>query len=169
MSWLRRKTDPIAMREEALRARIQQLETQIQQLRHRIADEQSQPKLRSTATVHRGGPVGATPPQSEPRFEKVDHRQVKQPDAVQDEPGHYNELGLRKYDPFAGLRRWIGGLRKQQTPASPQLVNYLAAGSIHGLKPLRYEKRVARTWFLIVCAFFIVMLWGLLYFYFRIR
>ena len=28
---------------------------------------------------------------------------------------------------------------------NPKLVNYLAAGSIQGLRPMRYEKRVARN------------------------
>ena len=173
MSWLRRKPDPITLREQALRHRIQQLETQIRQLRQRIADEQAQPRLRSTATAaataQRSELAGPTPSLAEPRFEDVDHEQVQQPQKAEDDPAHYNELGLRKYDPFAGFRRWVGRIRKQPAPASPKLVSYLAAGSIHGLKPLRYEKRIARNWFLVVCAFFILMLWGLIYFYFRLR
>jgi len=168
MSWFRKKPDPITLREQALQTHIQQLETQIRQLRQRIADEQAQPKLRSTATAQRMESASPGPSPAEPRFEEVDHEQVQRPDKTGDDPTHYNELGLRKYDPFPGLRRWLARFRKQPSPASPKLVSYLAAGSIHGLKPLRYEKRIARNWFLAVCAFFIIMLWGLIYFYFRI-
>lgn len=169
MSLFQRKPDPIALRERALKARIEELETQIQQLRQRISEEQSQPKLRSTTAARR--PVQTPQPNiaREPRFEDVDHEKVQQLEENLNDPARYNELGLRKYDPFAGLRRWLKKIKGEPKPASPKLVNYLAAGSIHGLKPLRYEKRVARNWFLALCAFFILMLWGLIYFYFRVR
>ena len=32
-----------------------------------------------------------------------------------------------------------------RSTSNPRLVNYLAAGGVQGLKPLRYEKRVARN------------------------
>ncbi len=168
MSWLSRKHDPIDIRERALRARIGELDSQIRQLRGRLAAEQTQPRLRSTAVAGAGGQSTPIPAQGEPSFEQVNHNNVQQPDGREDAPALYNELGLRKYDPLAGIRRWLGQFRSPPT-ASPKLVNYLAAGSIHGLRPLRYEKRVARNWFLGVCVFFILMLWGLVYFYFRNR
>lgn len=169
MNLFRRKPDPIDLRERALKSRIHELETQIQQLRQRIAEEQSQPKLRSTTTVHRPGQTTPAQPLREPRFEEVDHEKVQQLEENLNDPARYNELGLRKYDPFAGLRRWLIKIKGQPKPASPKLVSYLAAGTIHGLKPLRYEKRIARNWFLALCTFFILMLWGLIYFYFRVR
>ncbi|MBE7501147.1 MAG: hypothetical protein HS113_12725 [Verrucomicrobiales bacterium] len=42
---------------------------------------------------------------------------------------------------------------------------YLAAGNVQGLRPLRYEKRVARNRFLMLLAAFIVILYGLIYWY----
>ena len=166
MAWLRPRRDPIAAHERALNQRIALLQDQIRGLQQRLAEEQTQPKLRSTAVPKPTLP--ATPPATEPRFEEVNHQRVQHPAAPEEERHRYNELGLRKYDPFAGLRRLLTQFRSQPS-ASPKLVNYLAAGSIHGLRPLRYEKRLARNWFLIVCAFFIVMFWGLIYFYFRHR
>ena len=162
----RRRQDPITAQERALTARIGALDEQIRDLRRRLEAAQAQPKLRSTAVAQPGSL--SSPAASEPRFEEVNHQRVQQPADADNTPPHYNELGLRKYDPFAGLRRWLGQFHGQPT-ASPKLVDYLAAGSIHGLRPLRYEKRLARNWFLIVCAFFLVMLWGLFYFYFRNR
>ena len=53
-------------------------------------------------------------------------------------------------------------------PASnPKLVNYLAAGSIQGLRPLRYEKRVARNCFVFLVVVLLLMLWGILAVVFR--
>ena len=45
--------------------------------------------------------------------------------------------------------------------SNPKLVNYLAAGSVQGLRPLRYEKRVARNRLLLLLAILIAVLWGL--------
>jgi hypothetical protein len=48
---------------------------------------------------------------------------------------------------------------------NPKLVNYLAAGSIQGLRPMRYEKRVARNRVLalvIVILLVLVGLWAIL-------
>ncbi len=71
--------------------------------------------------------------------------------AVTAPPEH--ELGLGKHDSKAGL---LDRLKKQFQPApssNPKLVNYLAAGSIQGLRPLRYEKRVlARNRFFALAA-----------------
>ena len=55
---------------------------------------------------------------------------------------HYNELGVRKYDLVATWQR-VKNIFKTPPASNPKLVNYLAAGSIQGLRPLRYEKRVA--------------------------
>jgi len=38
-------------------------------------------------------------------------------------------------------------------------VNYLAAGGVHGLRPMRYEKRVARNRFiLLIIVLFLILL-----------
>jgi hypothetical protein len=46
-------------------------------------------------------------------------------------------------------------------------VNYLAAGGVHGLRPMRYEKRVARNRFiLLVVALFLILL-GIIWVFIR--
>jgi hypothetical protein len=83
--------------------------------------------------------------------------------------GLYNEdLGVRKYDLAAAWRKFLGHFRGP--PANnPKLVNYLAAGSIQGLRPLRYEKRVARNRFLFLFIGLLCVLIGIVAFFFRHR
>ena len=76
-------------------------------------------------------------------------------------PEHFNELGVRKYDLPALLRRLRNHFRGPST-MNPKLVNYLAAGGIQGLRPMRYEKRVARNRFLLLVGGFFVVLLGII-------
>ena len=127
-----------------------------------------QPRLRSTAFPKKRQPAkpaaaASTPnpnPFSDPVFEDMKQNAAKEPP----EPAtaaHYNDLGVRKYDLASLWRRWTNHLRGP--PASnPKLVNYLAAGSIQGLRPLRYEKRVARNRFIVFVVVLILALWGLI-------
>jgi len=48
------------------------------------------------------------------------------------------------------------------TATNPKLVHYLAAGSMQGLRPLRYEKRVARNRFFLLAAIVFVVLFGII-------
>ena len=73
---------------------------------------------------------------------------------------HYNDLGIRKYDLAAFFRRIKNNVRGPST-MNPKLVNYLAAGSVQGLRPMRYEKRVARNRFLFIFAGVLALLIGL--------
>ena len=47
--------------------------------------------------------------------------------------------------------------------SNPRLINYLAAGGVHGLRPLRYEKRVARNRFIWLVVIVAIVLFGLFY------
>ena len=76
-------------------------------------------------------------------------------------PEHFNELGVRKYDLPALLRRVREHFRGPST-SNPKLVSYLAAGGIQGLRPLRYEKRVARNRFIAFVAILFLLLLGTL-------
>jgi len=55
------------------------------------------------------------------------------------------------------------------TTNNPRLVNYLAAGGVHGLRPLRYEKRVARNRFVAFTAVLFLLLLGIILFFARNR
>jgi len=80
----------------------------------------------------------------------------------------YNELGERKFD----LNSWWTNLRKQLQrqpvgPNNPAMVKYLATGSVQGLRPLRYERRIARNRTLGLVTILTLVLYGLAWVFFR--
>jgi hypothetical protein len=162
MAWFRKKPDPISDRARALNDQIARLESEIKELDAQLQRGQPPPRLRSAA-LPRGRAVGhaareAAPAPGaageDPIFEEVDQDLLKaQSEEAATTQGHYNELGVRKYDLPALLRRIREHFRGPST-TNPKLVSYLAAGGIQGLRPLRYEKRVARNRFI----FFVVIL-----------
>jgi hypothetical protein len=161
-----RSPDPIREHERKLNAQMAELQAQIASLNQQIQTEQAQPRLRSTAQPH-APPAPAQPvaAPADPAFEEVSHQKVTNPFGSESTASHYNELGVRKYDPLAILRKWWSQLRGTAT-SNPTLVRYLAAGNVEGLKVLRYEKRVARNRFFALCGLFIALIWGLVYFYY---
>jgi hypothetical protein len=173
MAWLRKKPDPISDRARALNDEIARLDAQIKELGSQLQQGQSQPRLRSTAlphgaTVNRTAPAPPAPPAppmaEEPIFEEVGQHLLKARSEAATTPEHYNDLGVRKYDLTALLRRIRDHFRGPST-TNPKLVSYLAAGGIQGLRPLRYEKRVARNRFIVfVIILFLALLGTLLVF-----
>jgi cell division protein FtsB len=169
MAWFTKNPDPISDRARALNDEIAKLESQIQELDAQLQRDQSQPRLRSTA-LPRGATVShATPPPSpppppaahEPVFEEVGPELLEERSEAATTPEHYNELGVRKYDLPALWRRLREHLRGPSA-TNPRLVSYLAAGGIQGLRPLRYEKRVARNRFIFFVVFLFLALLGTL-------
>jgi hypothetical protein len=178
MAWFKKKPDPISDRARALNEEIAALESQIQQLDAKRKDAPPPAKLRSTAMPHgetiqrapgseppapKPEPRPAkpeTPPPHEPIFEEVDQDRLKARGEVAT-PNHYNDLGVRKYDLPALLRRIRNHFRGPSTN-NPKLVHCLAAGGVQGLRPLRYEKRVARNRFIFFVAILFFALLGIL-------
>ena len=60
-------------------------------------------------------------------------------------PEQFNQMGVRKFDLAAAWRRVKRLWERPRQTANPRLIEYLAAGSMKGLRPLRYERRVARN------------------------
>ena len=152
--------DPISDRARALNDQIAALESEIKRLDTQLQNTPV-PRLRSTAIPH-GATIDRThepppsPPAQEPVFEEV--KPVPASDET-DAPDQFNELGVRKYDLPALLQR----LRKRfsrPTASNPRLVTYLAAGGVRGLRPLRYEKRVARNRFILFAGGLFLLLLG---------
>lgn len=164
MGLFNKKPDPLKEQEHAIRARLEAIQRQIESLNERIEGEQHQPRLRSTALPqpHPKPP----PPSAEVAFEEpAPHKSAPAPGA---RPDPQLEITSRQPPLLALWRRWWGHLRHGRSP-NRQLVNYLAAGSIHGLRPLRYEKRIARNQFLVLCALFLAIIWGAIYLYLKNR
>lgn len=162
MGW-KQKPDPVSERARALNAKIAALESQIKKLNAESIKSSARPRLRSTAVPH-GATVShkpAPPVSSEPIFEDVDQKRLKAQTETIAPQEHFNELGVRKYDLAGLLRRWKNHFRGPSTP-NPQLVNYLAAGGVQGLRPMRYERRVARNRVIALAVIFLLVLLGLL-------
>lgn len=176
----KKKVDPITERARALNEEIAALEAQIKRLsaqkepdagngaNHPVAGPA--PRLRSTAlpqgaSTQLHSQTAAVPPPpppapSEPIFEEVDQNRLKAKGEPVSTPEHYNDLGVRKYD-FAALMQRIKNHFRGPSTANPKLVNYLAAGSIQGLRPMRYEKRVARNRVLFIAIILLCLLVGI--------
>ena len=177
MAWFRKKPDPISDRAHELTGEIAKLESQIQELDAQVQQrDHTQPRLRSTALPH-SGPVSRSSPQpaappapaaEEPIFEEVGKDLLKARSEGTTTPGHYNELGVRKYDLPALVRRIRSHFRGPST-TNPKLVSYLAAGGIQGLRSLRYEKRVARNRFIAFVVVLFLLLLGTLWVFLKER
>ena len=143
-----KKPDPISDKARSLHDEIAALEAKIKQLDTQLSRTPS-PKFRSTAlppraTIPRAaGQTAPPPPKAEPVFEVI-KRGPLTPGADHATPEIYNDLGVRRYDLPALWHRLRNHFRGPTT-SNPRLVNYLAAGGVQGLRPLRYEKRVARN------------------------
>ena len=177
MAWFKKKPDPISDRARALTDEIAALEAKIKSLDSKLQEAPPPAKLRSTAMPHgetiqrehdTRSPKFETPNQKpevpkpqDPIFEEVDQGRLKARGEIA-APEHYNELGVRKYDLPALLRRIRNHFRGPSTN-NPKLVHYLAAGGVQGLRPLRYEKRVARNRFILLVSFLFLILFGIIW------
>lgn len=172
MGWFKKKSDPVSERAQALSSEIAALEAEIKQLDEQLHHPPEQLRLRSTAIPHgasngRAAAEAAAAPQagrSEPVFEQISQERITAANEMPNAPEHYNEFGLRKFDFPAALQRLRAFFTGPNT-SNPKLVNYLAAGGVHGLRPLRKEKRVARNRFIFFAAVLFVLLFGTLWVY----
>ena len=161
MRLFKKKVDPLSDRARTLNAEIAALETQIKKLSSQTPPSRPSPRLRST-TLPNGHTV--VPPahavSNEPIFEEAGPNATSSSVESETTRDHYNELGVRKYDLLAVWRR-LQQLFHGPTANNPKLINYLASGSIQGLRPLRYEKRVARNRFIFAAILLFLLLWGI--------
>jgi hypothetical protein len=168
MGFFKKKPDPISDRSKALNAQIASLEAEIKKLNGQLGQAPAKPRVRSTALPHGPTVPGAhrSPPAREPVFEPVDHRRLEPASDPDHAPNRYNDLGVRKYDLTAIWQR-LRGLFRGPPANNSKLVTYLAAGSIRGLRPLRREKRVARNRSIVLLILLVVVVWGIVSFFFR--
>ena len=164
------QADLISERERALNQQISSLEAEIKKLDTQL-QRPPPPKLRSTAIPHgntvsrKPEPPPARPPADDPVFEEIKPVKTR---TETDPSDRFNELGVRKYDLPALLQR-IRDIFRRPTTSNPRLVNYLAAGGVHGLRPLRYEKRVARNRLIFIAFLLLVLLLGTFFAFIHLR
>jgi hypothetical protein len=193
MSLFQKKSDPLADKARELNEEIARLEREIRQLS--VVPARKRPSFgvfRGTSSAH---PPAVPPPSTPSRggATPIPQPGPSKPTASGPDPAialrksrsaastassrhlnlggepiaddHFNAQGLRKFDLAAILQRWIHPLRGP-SPTSTPMATLLAAGSVHGLRPLRYEKRVARNRFIGLFIFLLLILLGLARIYF---
>jgi hypothetical protein len=165
MAWLKRKSDPIKDKAKSLSAQIAALESEIHNLESKL-QKKDLTDLHETlkAPPSTPDPVKIVPDKAqlarELVFEADGQNQLKPDIHSAHTQDHYNELGGRKFDLIAQLAR-IRNVFRGSVASNPKLVTYLAAGSVQGLRPLRYEKRVARNRFILLVLALLAVLFGL--------
>lgn len=161
---LQARKDPISARARNLNSRARELKAEIRRLKKQSSLE---PKFQRTTSLLSRKPHD----QSERStigslFETVEHDDLRIVEEIRDPEAHYNALGVRKIDPVAWVRRRTGkNPELKNKPASEQpdhqkLAQYMAAGSVQGIEPLRREKRIARNRFLMMFVLFLLILCG---------
>lgn len=156
MGLFKKKPDAVSERARQLNAEIAALEAQIKKLSSAGAERVDNTPPAPAVVPAKPRPAGSL--STEPIFERVDKHRLKE----ESEPGFSrSRLGAGKdgrFDPAVIWRRLMDIFRGPP-PVNPKLVNYLAAGGIHGLRPLRYEKRVARYRLIFLCGCLLFALW----------
>ena len=159
MGLFKKHEDPISDRARALNAQIAALESKIQKL---STTGGSGENGRPPASALANAAQSENPKRgSEPIFEAVDQRPLQAPAESLTSRQHFNELGVRKYD-LPGLIERVKKQFSSPPTSNPKLVNYLATGSVQGLRTLRYEKRIARNRFLLVFSILLLVIVGIL-------
>lgn len=164
MGWLPKKPDPVTARARAVKAEIAALEAQIKKLDVQVGRAGAGPRLRPATLPHGANVAHAAPPppvSPEPIFEDVNQNRLKAKAESVAPPEHFNELGVRKYD-LAGIIARMKNNFRGPAASNPRLVNYLAAGGVQGLRPMRYEKRVARNRVIGLAVVLLIILIGIL-------
>lgn len=146
MGWFTKPKDPIE-------ARQAELDREIAEIQKKIADLSTRPlppPTRSIPSVPRGTAVEPAPLRPVPAPRPPGGDIVS--DAPQIPPGRFNlvEAWHRFVERFAGRSRSASGL-----------VTLMAAGSVHGLRPLRYERKIARRRFLLSLGLLLMVLYGI--------
>lgn len=124
----RKSEDPLTARQKKLEAELVRLQAQLGRL------QKEPPAKPATKPAPAAGNVPFAPPLTPPPSAAPIARPA----------GQFNDLGVRKWDVGAAWQRLLNHLRGP-TGNNPRLTKMLAAGSIHGLRPLRHERRVARN------------------------
>ncbi len=135
MGLFRRNKDPLKKRAKSVQNKLNQLNSQIQDLDENPAQ--------MTAELH--------------DLKQNDQSLPRRPSIME----KYQPLDTKVQRPEKLWDRITKNFRNPPVSTNPKMVNFLAAGSIQGLRPLRYERRVARNRFLAFTTVLVVILIGL--------
>lgn len=147
MFWNRRPFNPLTSKSRELEKRVSTLRNELARLQSHLVQLNPSPSVPANTPTHTWN--------DEPILKPAPVRES----AITPE-GHYNELGVRKFDLASVWHKTLGLFRRaEENPADAKLASYLAHGGLPGLRPLRREKRVARNRFIILTLVLVVVLW----------
>lgn len=158
MSLFRKKPDPLSERARALEAEIAALQNQIKQAESGQPLWSGTPKLRST-TLPGGQRAESVAAPTVPVFEDVDQKRLRSA-APFTPTGPHPELNPRPRQ-VSSFLQYLKRRFGLTSSGNPKLVKLLDSGQIQGLRPLRYERRVARNRFFLLSAVLLAVLYGL--------
>jgi hypothetical protein len=155
-----RKSDPIDSLRHKLDAELEALKKRERELREGKATPKPAPAPKPVAH-----PVGPSPgPTAELPPLKAGLVGVPPPPEVQTGnpvPLHgYTENGVRKLD-FPALWQRISRPFNGPSPRNPRIVTMIATGSLHGPRPLRIERKIARRRSIALFILLLIVLFGL--------
>lgn len=160
MSLFRKKSDPLSERSRALEAEIAALQAQIKQAESGQPLWSGTPRLRSTTMPGGMKTESGSAPPAGPIFEDVNQQRLKASAVPTPPAGPHPELGPRPQGVSSSIQQFKR--RFGLTPSgNPKLVKLLESGQIQGLRPLRYERRVARNRFILLFLVLLAVLFGL--------
>ena len=137
MGLFRRNKDPLKKRAKSVQNKLNELHAQIQDLDENPGQVSSE--------LH--------------DLKQKDQSLPRRPSTMKkDQP-----LDTKSQRPEKIWNRMTKHFRKPSVSTNPKMVNFLAAGSIQGLRPLRYERRVARNRFLAFTTVLVLILIGLIW------
>ena len=143
-------------------ARQAELDREIQAIQRRISDLSARPlpQARLKPSV-RPAPQNLATPGSWQNFESSAARPTPAPAPVSVAgPRTGPAVPADRFNLVEVWQRWMQRLGGQ--PRRPSgLVNLMAAGSVHGLRPLRYERKIARRRFLLSLGLLLLLLYGI--------
>lgn len=161
MSLFQRQVDPISERERELERQMRELAGQISALQDEATETEQLPRVRSTVRPHELPRHNPFTTGQDVVFEPVNNEPITEPEPLDVAAPHFNEQGVKKLD-LVQLWRRLRSYLKRNPKSQSKFVNYLAAGSIQGIRPLRYERRIARNRFLVMFAVLLLLLFGIL-------
>ena len=147
MAWFTKAKDPMS-------ARQAELDREIEVIQRRISDLSARPLPQAHPLTPRPReatqPFGATPARAVP---------APTPISVVG-PRSGSSVPADRFNLVEAWQRWMQRLGGQ--PRRPSgLVHLMAAGSVHGLRPLRYERKIARRRFLLSLSLLLLLLYGI--------
>ena len=157
MALFRKKADPLSERARALEAEIAALQEQIKQAEAEKPLWPAPPKLRAPALPEGTKPVA---PAAAPVFEEVDQQRLKATAPAPPPADPHPELAPRPRDFAAKWQQFKRRFGLAPT-GNPKLARLLGSGQLQGLRPLRYERRVARNQFILLFLVLLAVLFGL--------